>query len=224
VILGGQLGYNITDWIGISVWGGFAPVHIDTALTDEITAKGSANDLNILSLPSKKRFSSQIGKINFIIAPQVEFIPLRGKLGLVEKVFVDTDLFVFAGPAFIGVEERSDVSNTGNKLCTTTQGPVGRNCLQSQLNRSSRMAIAPTFGLGLSMYLVGFLSMSIEWRAFPFAWNASGTDEAGSTKAEDYRDNRLSSSDRLFHFNHLVSLGFSFFLPMEPDIAHTGEE
>jgi hypothetical protein len=63
ILLGGQLAYNLTDWLNIGVWGGFAPIQIDTGLTDEITAKGAANARNIISLPTKKGFPNQIGKI-----------------------------------------------------------------------------------------------------------------------------------------------------------------
>jgi hypothetical protein len=217
IILGGQLQYNLTDWLGIGVWGGFAPIHIDTALTDEIKAKGAANARNVLSLPSRKYFPNQIGQIQYIAAPQVEFTPLRGKLGLFEKLFVDTDFFVFGGVALVGVEERTDV---GKGVCVAT--PTSPQCQKSQGLRANRMAIAPTFGVGLSMFMAEFVSMSIEWRAFPFAWNTSGTDEAGSAKGT-FPDERINASDRLFHFNHLVSLGFSFYLPTEAGISSSGE-
>jgi outer membrane beta-barrel protein len=219
IIFGGQLQYNLTDWLGIGVWGGFAPIHLDTGLTDEVNTRGAANERNVLSLPNKKLFPNQIGKILYIAAPQVEFTPLRGKLGLFEKVFVDTDFFLFGGVAFIGVEERADVLN--KSTCSTV--PPSAACTPASQNaRSSRMAIGPTFGVGLSMYLAEFLAMSIEWRAFPFAWNTSGTDESGSTKGT-FPDGIINSSDRLFHFNHLVGLGFSFFLPTTPGISYTGE-
>lgn len=217
LLFGGQLAYNITDWLSLGVWGGFVPIHLDTSLTEEISNKGAANARNVLSLPTRQKFPDQIGLINWIAAPQVEFTPLRGKLGLFEKLFVDTDFFINGGVALVGVEERTDVPPNA---CTTV--PPGEPCRKSQLLRSTRMAIAPTFGVGLSMYLSGFLSMSIEWRAFPFSWNTSGTDESGSTKGE-FPDGKIDSSDRLFQFNHLVSLGFSFYLPTEPDLANPGE-
>jgi outer membrane beta-barrel protein len=217
LLFGGQLAYNLTDWLSIGVWGGFAPVHLDTGLTDEISKKGAANSRNVRSLPINKNFPKQIGLINYIAAPQVEFTPLRGKLGLFEKLFVDTDFFILGGVALVGVEERQDVRSN---ICASA--PADSVCQKSQTLRSSRMAIAPTFGVGLSMYLSGFVSMSIEWRAFPFSWNTSGTDESGSTKG-DFPDQQINSADRLFKFNHLVSLGFSFFLPTEPGVSNPGE-
>jgi len=83
-------------------------------------------------------------------------------------------------------------------------------------------AIAPTFGVGLSLYLAEFLSMPIEWRALPFSWNTSGTDESGHERG-DFPDDYVNSDDRLFHFNHMVSVGFAFYLPTSPRLTHQDE-
>jgi outer membrane beta-barrel protein len=217
LLFGGQLTYHITDWLGIGVWGGAAPVQIDTSLTDQIADKGQSNERNVLSLPRKDRFPDQIGKMTFVAAPQVIFIPLRGKLGLFEKLFVDTDFFVFAGVAAVGVEERADVPAG---VCSM---PVSPSCEATQSERESRVAVAPTFGVGLSLYVADFLSIPIEWRALPFSWNTSGTDESGDSHG-DFPDGEIDSDDRLFLFNHMVSLGVAFYLPMEPTLTHATVE
>jgi hypothetical protein len=91
-VLGGlQLQFHFTDWLGIGAWGAFALTQLDTFLTDEIEKKGQTNDVNVLSLPTASGFPDQIGNIKFIVAPQATFIPLRGKLGIFESLFVDTD-------------------------------------------------------------------------------------------------------------------------------------
>ena len=93
------------------------------------------------------------------------------------------------------------------------------NCLgPTQIKRATRMAIAPTFGAGLSLYLADFLTMSIEWRALPFAWNTSGTYESGNARG-DFPDHAINSSDQLSHFNHFLTLGFSFYVPTHPRIS-----
>ncbi len=217
VMFGGQLAFHLTDWLGIGVWGAFAPIHLDTHLTEEIQEKGQRNDRNVMSLPERENFPDQIGKISYAIAPQVMFIPLRGKLGLLERLFVDTDFFVFAGAAFVGVEERDDVPSS---VCNA----VGEQaCLNSQTARVTRFAIAPTFGAGLSLYLAEFLALTIEWRGLPFAWNTSGTDEAGDDRGP-FPDGEIDSEDRLFHFNHMVNLGLAFYLPVAPDLTHTEQQ
>jgi opacity protein-like surface antigen len=220
ILPGGQLMFHPTDWLGIGVWGGFAAGNIDSALTDEVVAKGQTNSVNVLSLPTAQNFAKQIGRIKWMAAPEVQFIPLRGKLGIFEKLFVDTDFYVFGGVGLAGVEERTDVTKDVSNDCR------GRGDLAAQIEcfqptqglRSSRVAIAPTFGAGLSLYLADFLAMTLEWRALPFNWNTSGTDEAGDPRG-DFPDSQVNSGDHLSHFNHMFTLGFAFYLPTTPKIS-----
>jgi outer membrane beta-barrel protein len=223
ILPGGQLMFHFTDWLGVGIWGGFAAGNIDSSLTDQIVEKGQTNAVNVLSLPNATRFSDQIGRLKWIAAPQVTFIPLRGKLGIFEKLFVDTDFYVFGGVAMIGLTERMDVEGDVARNCLTRVTgsglAAGIQCLEgTQKQGASRMAIAPTFGAGLSLFLADYLSMSIEWRGMPFSWNTSGTDESGNPRG-DFPDKEINSKDWLSHFNHMVTLGFGFYLPLEPKIS-----
>jgi outer membrane beta-barrel protein len=223
IFTGGQLMFHFTDWLGVGIWGGYAAGNIDSSLSDQIVQKGQTNAVNVLSLPNAKNFTNQIGRMKWIAAPQVTFIPLRGKLGIFEKLFVDTDFYVFGGVAFVGLEERANVDADFTRGCLTMGDNGGLaaaiRCLgDTQGARSSRMAIAPTFGAGLSLFLADFVSMSLEWRAMPFAWNTSGTDESGSPRG-DFPDKQINESDRLSHFNHMLTLGFGFYLPTKPKIS-----
>lgn len=222
IMFGGQLMFHPTDWLGIGVWGNYSAVQIDTALTDEITRKGQTNEVNVLSLPSAKNFGKQIANIKWMAAPQLTFIPLRGKLGLFEKVFVDTDLYLLGGVGFVGIEERAN-ADASCKGMGQSLGQQIQTCGETQDDRATRTAIAPTFGVGLSLYLADFVAMTIEWRALPFAWNTSGTDEAGDARG-DFPDDAINDKDRLSHFNHLMTLGFAFYLPTEPSRSHMDDE
>lgn len=216
VLVGAQLNFHLTDWLGIGGWFGYAAAQLDTSLTEEVAQRGATNDRNKLSLPSNENFPSQIGQINLVAAVQATFIPLRGKLGLFEKLFVDTDFYVFGGAAFVGLQERRDVK--GDAACPAQSG-ITATCLQSQTARADRTTVAPTFGAGLSLYMADFLAMTLEWRALPFSWNTSGTDEADASGAL-FPDNAIDANDRLFHFNHMFVLGFAVYLPFEPAISH----
>ena len=220
ILVGGELNYHLFDYLGIGAWGGVAPepFHITTGLTDEIQDKGLSNDRNVLSLPDRDQFPDQIGQIQWMVAPQATFTPLRGKLGIFEELFVDTDFFIFGGVAFVFLKERDDVPEG---VCSAQEGMAAdQRCLQTQTARKDRMAIAPTFGVGLSLYFIEALAMTIEWRGLPFAWNASGTDESGNSRG-DFPDRQINSDDQLFSFNHLVSIGFAFHLPIDAKISHT---
>lgn len=222
ILPGGQLNFHLTDWLGIGVWGGYG-VGLDTALTDQIVDKGQTNSVNVLSLPNRKLFSQQIGRIKFVVAPQLTFIPLRGKLGLFEKLFVDTDFYVFGGVGVVGLEERADVTAAKYDQCFNDGNlPGSIQCFSQTASgpntRSTRVAIAPTFGAGLSLFLADFVAMTIEWRGLPFAWNTSGTDESGFTGG-DFPDKAIDSKDYLPHFNHMMTLGFAFYFPTKPKIS-----
>jgi hypothetical protein len=220
ILPGGQLMFHPTDWLGIGVWGGFGAAHIDSALTDEVVKKGQTNSVNVLSLPNAKNFAKQIGLIQWMAAPEVQFIPLRGKLGIFEKLFVDTDFYVFGGVGFAGIQERADITAAVSNDCRSRGDLAAQiECFQpTQGNHSTRVAIAPTFGAGLSLYLADFLAMTLEWRALPFNWNTSGTDEAGDPRG-DFPDSQINSGDHLSHFNHMFTLGFAFYLPTTPKIS-----
>jgi outer membrane beta-barrel protein len=222
ILPGGQLNFHLTDWLGIGVWGGYG-IGLDTALTDQIVDKGQTNSVNVLSLPNRRLFSQQIGRIKFVVAPQLTFIPLRGKLGLFEKLFVDTDFYVFGGVGVVGLEERADVTPAKYDQCFNDGNlPGSIQCFSQTASgpgtRSTRIAIAPTFGAGLSLFLADFVAMTIEWRGLPFSWNTSGTDESGFTGG-DFPDKAIDSKDYLPHFNHMMTLGFAFYFPTKPKIS-----
>jgi hypothetical protein len=229
--VGGQLMFHPVDWLGIGVWGGYSVAQIDVDLTEQVTVKGQTNEVNILSLPNALNFPDQIGRIQWIVAPQLAFIPLRGKLGIFEKLFVDTDFYVAGGAAFVGVEERAPVDKATFDDCRAMGESSPNGSLRAEIDcfavtqgrRASRVAIAPTFALGLSLYFSDFIAMTLEWRALPFAWNTSGTDESGDP-AGDFPDDIIDEKDRLAHFNHTFTLGLAFYLPTKPGRAHMDED
>jgi len=223
ILGGGQLMFHPTDWLGIGAWGNFGVAQIDTALTDEIGEKGQTNEVNVLSLPDREGFTDQIARLKWVATPELQFIPLRGKLGLFEKLFVDTDFYLLGGVGFVGIEERENATSGCKGTAATPLGVQIDQCRMTQDNRSSRMAIAPTFGAGLSLYLADFVAMTLEWRALPFAWNTSGTDESGDGRG-DFPDDNIDEKDRLSHFNHMFTLGFAFYLPAEPSRSHMDDE
>lgn len=218
--------YHITDWFGIGVWGAFG-LQGSTGLTDELQQKG-VDDRGCAANPAAKACrltavnltragknsdgsdrtgkltGDQMGKISWVIAPQLEFIPFRGKLALFSQWFVDTDVNLFIGPAFVGLQERAD--------CGPASNNAGVPCEKS-FQLAGRVAVAPTFGLGLNFYPSPFVGFGVQWRGLPFSWNTSGFDNHGGGNNKDFPDNSVSSADREFHFNSLVTLNVSVQLP-----------
>ncbi len=224
---GATLSYHLTDWFGIGAWGFFAPIHIDTALTDQVVQTGQTTDRNALSLPQRGLFNQQIGNIDWAAALQLTFIPLRGKLSLFQKIFLDADLYISLGFGFVGVSERADVTSESG-FCATAPSPTAPandDCVATQTARASRVAPAPTFAVGLSIYANEYMALNLEWRAMPFAWNTSGTDEGGRNElgvadnSGAFPDHAISSADRAFHLNHMFIIGWSFYLPSHARIS-----
>lgn len=210
LFFGAQLQYHFTDWLGLGLWGAFSPVQLPTSVTDQVVERGlQSTPQNRLSVPDGRRFEDQIGVIQWMAGAQLTFIPLRGKLALFQKLFIDTDLYIFAGAAAVGLQERPDIN--GGAALTCAESSSVDQCATTQTRESSGITVSPMFGAGLTFYVSGFFGISFEYRALPFAWNTSGTDEAGD--GSDFPDGIIDSNDRLFHFNQIFSIGFVFHLP-----------
>jgi outer membrane beta-barrel protein len=225
MMAGVQAGYHFTDWLGIQVFFNYTALSLDTDLTDQISKRGQSTENNRLSLPTAKGFKEQIGRINYLAGVQATFIPLRGKLAMFQALFVDTDFYLFGGVAFAGVSERADVTGMAAAYCTDKTIYNAQACANTQSAEASRMAIAPTFGVGLSMYFTDYMALTLEYRAFPFKYNTSGTDEGGRNKnraldeSGTFPDGQITEADRTFQFNQMFSLGLAFYLPVKSDIT-----
>lgn len=228
--VGGRLQYNVTDWLGLGVYGA-AGIFSSTDLTDKTNcfaprgqgqntgnvgpaAPGSSQNIDgkacVQGAPDPKTgkpqvgngFTDQVGRMTFMIVPQAQAVPFRGKLALFERLFVDTDAYVHLGAAIVGVEERGDCNVMGKPGCT--QG--------ASFARQGRIAVAPSFGLGISFYFNDLVSLGVEWRAFPFNWNRGGYDAKGGPPNGNFPDQKVDGSDQTFFFNQMISFNVGFLL------------
>ncbi len=217
ILVGARINYNITDWLALGVWGGAGVVSSTTDLTDKIDATSprdalTATNVAHLGFPSGKpngSFADQTAKISYVVAPQVTFIPFRGKLAIFNKIFVDTDLYLAGGVAFVGIQEREDCTQTGPTACNQP----------STFSLSSSTKIAPTFGLGLTFYPSSFVSFGVEYRGLPFSWNRAGFDSRGAGPNGNFPDGQVNSSDETFKFNQFVTVDVGFSFPTAPKIS-----
>ncbi len=217
LIVGGEARFHFLDWLGVGGWGGYSVATIDTNLTDEVQAKGVTTDANRLDLPSRENFPDQVGRLNWWSGVEVHFVPFRGKLAMFQKIFFDADLDFFVGVAFVGVEERSNTelrrdSTTTPQYCvpigSASPAPDGLRdpgCLGSQLERSKRTVVAPSFGVAFSAFFNEFMGVAFRWRGIPFKYNTGGTDSNS--------DGQIDSSDRRKQFNNMFTVGVIFVLP-----------
>ncbi len=219
IFISGRLQYNIFDWLGIGVFGGFSPeaLSLNTDLTDKIEdTPAPRNSRTAVNLPSRnnnpvpeQKFEDQTGKMSWMATPQITFSPFRGKLAFFQKLFIDTDLYLHGGVAFVGVKERGDCGGQGQTPCTDL----------ASFKTVDRVAVAPSFGLGLSLYPTNFLSINLEYRAFPFSYNRGGFDSRGAGPDASFPDNKVDSEDRTFKFNQMFFVAAGFHFPTAPRIS-----
>jgi hypothetical protein len=219
IFLGARLQYNFTDWLGVGAWGAYGGlINISTALTDHIQEVNASRtggygnpERRLTAVNLGPDFEDQLGTIDWIVAPQITAVPFRGKLALFQGIYVDTDLYAFAGPAIIGVTERADCGAADQQSCAP--GP------NVAFEMASRTAIAPTFGIGLSFYVNKWSAIGFEWRFLPFSMNTGGFDTAGGGQDEEYPDNKVTEADRGFAFRQLLTLSYNIFLPTQHRIS-----
>ncbi|HSC87674.1 MAG TPA: hypothetical protein VLC09_10405 [Polyangiaceae bacterium] len=220
-ILGLRANYGITDWLAVGVWGGITTsmlgLDVNTSLTENVqdvnygrNCSGDAGnpnpvdpDCQFTEVNLGNDFREQIASINWMVAPQLTAVPFRGKLGLFGDLYVDSELYVFAGPAFVGLTERAD--------CAVGQCPNAKT--NGNFNMADRVAIAPTFGLGFTFFLSKWTAVGAEYRAIPFNMNTGGFDVAGGGKDNAFPDGAVNDSDRQFKFNQMLTLSFNMYLP-----------
>jgi hypothetical protein len=216
---GGTLTYHFTDWIGVGVFGGYG-LQTTTGLADQLqtvavngyncaqTPWTTTCRLTAVNLTHGNLVNDQFAHLTWFVAPQVVGVPFRGKISLFSQLFVDADVSFFAGAAFVGVKERADCGHddNGNALVPCSN--------QASFTLASRVAIAPTFGLGLNFYPANSIfGIGFEWRAFPFSWNTSGFDNHGGGPNNAFPDNNVNSADREFHFNTMATINLKVVLP-----------
>jgi outer membrane beta-barrel protein len=212
IIFGLRINYNLTDWLGIGVWGGYNTIKYNSHLTDQIQGVNQGRirtDPNTLTVDRRltavnlgPSFEAQLGTIDWIVVPQLTGVPFRGKLALFKSIYVDTEIFFFAGLGIVGLHERKDCAR-------------GTCNLAGSFVTASRTTFAPSLGMGLSFFTNKWNALTAEARVTPFSWNIGGFDTAGGNPNGDFPDNAISKADRQFRFNMMLTVGYSFYLPLE---------
>jgi outer membrane beta-barrel protein len=219
ILFGARVNYNITDWIALGVWGAYGAVSMNTDLATEINNPTTgaprdpltANNVNHSVSPygGYAPFTDQTAKLNYVVAPQVTFIPFRGKLAIFNKIFVDADFYVAAGGAAVGIQERADCGGSHQVACSSP----------SSFDLTSKTKIAPTGTVGFTFYPGNWFSLGVEYRALPFSWNRAGFDSRGNGTNGNLPDGQVNSKDETFRFNQMVTISIGFWLPPKPKLS-----
>jgi hypothetical protein len=224
IMPGAKLTYHFTDWLGVGLWGGYG-FQYTTGLSNELQTKAidyydckdrsstKACKLTAVNLTHGNLAQDQLGKINWVLAPQLTLVPFRGKIALFSSAFLDTDVNLFVGPAIIGLQERKPCGADEKGAQVAGRLPCAD---PKSFGLESRLAVAPTFGLGLNFYPAQFLGFGVEFRGLPFSWNTSGFDNHGGGNNQEFPDNNVNSRDREFHFTSMVTVHVSVQFPTKP--------
>lgn len=215
IFVGARVNYNLTDWLAVGGWGAFGALKLSTDLTtrtQEINEERRQDPNYPTSTTGRLTaenmsadFEEQLGTMDYVLAPQITAVPFRGKLALFQDVYIDADLYFFAGPAFVGVSERGD--------CEIDCGRP------ETFETESGIRIAPTFGLGFTFYVNKWNAIGFEWRALPFSRNTGGFDTRGGDPDGEFPDRKITGDDRQFKFNQMLTISYSFFFPQEYRIS-----
>jgi outer membrane beta-barrel protein len=226
IFIGARLEYHFTDWLGVAIagaYGGFWGDSLDTGLTQEVADKApNGIESNRANYPfpsdtagaeaARAQTTNLLGRMLGYASIEVMFIPLRGKLGLFSRLFLDVDLYVFLGYSFTFVEERANVDcrdssfiqergYQGGRIPDEYGGNAGafdaamaQRCpwvgssgdVADVQRADPRLAVnAGTYGLGVSIYTNDWLAVNLEYRVMPILWNPTGTDERGMALVND---------------------------------------
>ena len=256
VLVGARLNYNITDFLAIGAWGGYSPepLQFEAGLVDRIQIvneqRGAANLVRrtagqqpnlqnrLTSSNVGNDFEDQLGSFEWIVAPQITFVPFRGKIALFSSIYIDSDLYFFAGPAIASVNERADCSGPLPAAQTgcTSEIDSGLDDADGQFipipnaatfPMASRIAIAPTFGLGFTFYVNRWNALGFEWRAVPFARNTGGFDNHGGGPDGEFPNQTsgpeyapvVDSDDRDLKLNQMLSVSWNFYIPFDYQVS-----
>jgi hypothetical protein len=228
IMPGLRANYHFFDWLGVGLFGGYM-VTYNTGLTDELQEK-AVNDRGCEegspSLACRRSQvnlcragdhgeeclnETQLGSMVWYVAPQITFVPFRGKFSLFGAAFLDADISLFLGAGIVGIDERAS--------CEAGDCP-------DTFELTHRVTAGPTFGLGFNFYPVwqgedgaanSWIGFGAEFRATPFEWNTSGFDVA--SEEDEFPDDAVNNHDRSLHVNPMLSVFVSFQLPPEVQVS-----
>ncbi len=207
ILFNGKVGFHITDWLSISIYGAAPITSIETTFQADLV-NGLANSAGQSGYPeseptpSEAKASAQ--KIKWMVAPQIELTPFTGKYSLFGKLFADYDFYLFAGPGFINVAPTS----ANVPACGENNTLPGRQRFSCGVTGTK---IGGNFGLGLHSYFNHWLALNVELRDILAKLNPSGRDTNGDLKA--------TTDDLAWTHTFSVAANLVFYLPATPGVS-----
>jgi outer membrane beta-barrel protein len=232
LMLNVRLGFHITDWLGLSVSGGvfnLTPTwrtsfnntlnsRLANSCRNEAYARDAASGCTDASstrtvandkTPTQANAAAAQNRIGQIILPQIDIIPFTGKFSLFSKLFMNYDLYVSVGPAFVNLVKRGTVDSGTFKA---TIDNVEVSSIPDNASPYTGMKVGGSAGVGLHAFANNFFAFNVELHDLIYKNNAAGRDVTGNPA--------VSSQDLQWTHNWLVGLNFMFFLPPSVRVSH----
>ena len=143
VLVGANLGFHLTNELSLSATLGYGVTQLSTSLRDNMDAElGRRNRLGTL----------EYSYISWLLGVEGSYVPLYGKLSLLDSVIVNYDFHLIFGVSFLG----------NGALNAETNDAAPDSALVST-------SVAPTLGAGFRFFLGDMVSLNIDVRDYIYA-------------------------------------------------------
>jgi len=198
-----KLAFHFNDWISLAGVGGFNiyPGWKSSFNQDVNSALPDTGGPTIKS-PYKPEAAWQMNRIGYVLAGQIEFIPLSGKIALLSSLFSYFDFYILGGAGVV------NLTGSGTARPEPSNGCPDSGC-NGKPTKTTQLTI--NGGLGVHAFVARWLAINIELHDFVYKNNASGRDVNGD-KVVDNRDLEWTN-------NWVCSLNFQVFMPFKVRIS-----
>jgi outer membrane beta-barrel protein len=195
VLIGGRIGFHLTDWLSIAGVGAFnLTPRMATSFHERLV--GVLEDTSRDRSPTRDQALAGMNRVGEMFAGQIELVPFTGKFGLFSKLFMHYDFYAFGGPGVINFKADGQCAAPAAPLASC---PV------------TGMKLGANFGLGMHLFATDFFAINFELRDLLVRNNPAGRDENGDMFADEH--------DLSWDSNYFLSLNLTFFLPGRPPIS-----
>jgi len=208
-----KLAFHFNDWLSLAAVGGYNatptswPSSFNNDVYNALVLQNSSSAADTRS-PNANDARATMNHITYLAVGQVEFIPLSGKIALLNSIFSYFDFYILGGAGVINLAAPAQPQS-----CQRAGEPSQPIC---QAHTGSELTF--NAGVGAHAFLTHWAALNIELRDLIYKNNASGRSVLGNLYPADDLP-VTTSADLEWTNNYLVSLNIQFFFPTTPKIS-----